>query len=110
MNINNQKRQKYSDPLLKKLTDEQMLLSTEVSELNKELTVIKYILRQKQKNLREINTKLIQKSMRGPFLSVVSSLSSEAQFEKSGHFLAKDILVCFDGGKSDPHKINHQRD
>ena len=110
MNINNQKRHKYSDPLLKKLTDEQMLLSTEVSELNKELNVIKFILRQKQKKLREINTKLIQKSMRGPFLSVISSLSSDAQFEITGHSLVKAKLVCLDGGKSDPHKVIHQRD
>lgn len=67
----NNNRAKTHNPAVAKLKSEHALLSAEINKLNREMLILKDIIRQKQKNLRSINITLIQKATRGPFLSIV---------------------------------------
>lgn len=89
---------KSSNPAVVRLKSEHALLSTEINQLNRELLVLKDIIRHKQKNLRGINIALIYKATRGPFLSVVQSAPGNQPSEQPNS-LAQTTLVCLQGGK-----------
>lgn len=89
---------KYTNPAVARLKGEHALLSLEINQLNRELLALKDIIRYKQKDLRKINTALIHKATRGPFLGVVQSTPiSEAR--KLLRAQVEVTLVCLQGGK-----------
>jgi len=93
---------KSSNPIVMRLKSEHALLSTEINQLNRELLVLKEIIRHKQKKLRVINIALIHKATRGPFLSVVQTIpvpniNTHPSKQSKNH--AKTTLVCHQGGR-----------
>lgn len=98
---------KTSNPQLKKLTLERGTLSTEVKELSQDLVIIKQLLRQKQSKLRDVNSALLQKTMRGPFLSVVPEKNTSIYCDYTEINKHNKLeLHCIDGGKSEKVRKN----
>lgn len=96
------------NPLLKRLRHEQSLLSTEVRELNRDLLIISELLKRKEHDLEAVNRTLIQKTLRGPFLSVVdndrlsvteANSAALSRKEAGENTQAKSVtFTCLDGG------------
>jgi len=89
---------KSRNPIVIRLKNEHALLSTEINELNRDLLVLKDIIRYKQKDLRVINKALIHKATHGPFLSVVQT-ESISESLKTTIKSSDTKLVCLQGGK-----------
>jgi len=92
---------KVKNPLIDKLNIERSILSGEVKELNNDLLFIKQLIRNKQSDLTELNALLVNKTLRGPFLSVVSSNQIQVnKFDIEDKGRENSALVCIDGGKN----------
>lgn len=100
--MNNKNRKKPSNLQLEKLMREQVTLSGEVNELSRSLLIIKRTLRNKQKNLREVNTALVQKSLRGPFLSVVPSNNTKKIMQGIEDKKSNNVtmFICLSGARA----------
>ena len=104
---------KSSDPIVMRLKSEHALLSTEINQLNRELLALKETIRYKQKDLRIINSALIHKATRGPFLSVAQSIhfphknnhpSKQSKTHAQKHWFAIKEEGCY------ASKIHHHQD
>lgn len=89
----------YRNPAVTRLKSEHALLTTEISLLGRELIILKDIIRRKQKGLRDINTALIHKVTRGPFLSVVPSSAEYQSIKRADTTIEALLLHCLQGGK-----------
>ncbi len=99
-----------SDPVIKRLLSKRSCLCCEVGQLNKELQLLKDVIRSKQKRLRKMNSEIIHQHKQGSHLSVVNNTGvSEHDVEKtcsqelSHHerFPFNKKLICLQGGQVD---------
>lgn len=91
-------RLKPNSTITARLKNEHMQLSTQLSELNREMLELKDVIRQKQKDIRRINIALIHKASHRSKLSLIHS-QLPLQKNKLKTISGKPLLHCLQGGK-----------